>query len=204
LLFISDMGDILSKGISFDYLYKEIIEVVSAENGRRHIRQWLSKRPGKMAKFGSWLAERGIKWPANLVAMTSVTSMKTAARLDLLRKVPAKIRGVSVEPLWGPVKLDLNEIDWVICGGASGGNAKPFDLAWARDLRDECRAAKVSFFMKQLGANPIENGESLKLENSHGGNWDEWPRDLKVRQFPDAFRLGDVFKSSTKAGGRKL
>ncbi len=43
-------------------------------------------------------------------------------------------------------------IDWVIQGGESGPGARPFDLAWARLIRDQCRAAGVPYFLKQLGA----------------------------------------------------
>jgi protein gp37 len=43
-------------------------------------------------------------------------------------------------------------IDWVIVGGESGPGARPMHPQWARDLRDQCQAAGVAFFMKQFGA----------------------------------------------------
>lgn len=82
-------------------------------------------------------------------------------------------------------------IGWVIVGGESGPKARPFDLAWARSIRDQCRAAGVAYFCKQLGACPVETpvpGYTTglpKLRDSHGGDWSEWPDDLKVRQFPE-------------------
>lgn len=45
-------------------------------------------------------------------------------------------------------------INWIIVGGESGPHARPFDLAWARSLRDQCAAAGVPFFMRQMGARP--------------------------------------------------
>ncbi|WDL99755.1 phage Gp37/Gp68 family protein [Alicyclobacillus sp. ALC3] len=42
-------------------------------------------------------------------------------------------------------------IDWVIVGGESGPNARPMSPWWARDLRDQCVEAGVSFFFKQWG-----------------------------------------------------
>lgn len=42
-------------------------------------------------------------------------------------------------------------IDWVICGGESGPNARPMHPDWARSLRDQCQAAGVPFFFKQWG-----------------------------------------------------
>jgi protein gp37 len=187
-IFVSDMGDALCDGVPFRLLLKELIEPVMSKEGQRHIWYWLTKRPKRMAEFSLWLESQGAVWPENLVAMTSVTSQKTAGRIDQLRRVNCRYRGLSVEPLWGPVTLDLFEIDWLIVGGESGGGAKPFDVDWARDLRDQCHLAGVAFFMKQLGAKPLESGVPLKLAHSHGGNWNEWPLDLRIREVPHAFR----------------
>ncbi|MCC5850576.1 MAG: DUF5131 family protein, partial [Verrucomicrobia bacterium] len=50
----------------------------------------------------------------------------------------------------------LTGIDWLIVGGESGNkDARPFDLAWARELRDLCREQGVAFFCKQLGSHPV-------------------------------------------------
>ncbi|MDA7880905.1 phage Gp37/Gp68 family protein [Akkermansiaceae bacterium] len=189
LIFVSDMGDALSESIEFEYLKEEIIDIVSSSNGRRHIWLWLTKRPSRMVEFAKWLKEtHGLSWPDNLVSMTSVTGLATRNRIGDLRKVPAKIRGLSVEPLIEPVKLDLDGIDWVIVGGESGSHARPFDLNWARDIQAQCKEAGVTFFMKQLGANITDDGFPLKVRDPHGGDWEEWPTDLREREFPEAFR----------------
>lgn len=44
-----------------------------------------------------------------------------------------------------------NSIDWVICGGESGPNARPMHPEWVRSLRDQCQAADVPFLFKQWG-----------------------------------------------------
>lgn len=186
--FLSDMSDFLSPEVPFTYLRDEVIANVSSPDGSRHLWLWLTKLPGKMAELGRWLEEQGISWPENLVAMTSITSTRTLGRVEHLRQVPARLRALSVEPLLEEVELDLTDIDWVIVGGESGSGARPFDLSWARTLRDACRAKGIAFFMKQLGANPESNGNPLKLRDSHGGDWDEWHEDLRVREFPLAFR----------------
>jgi protein gp37 len=97
-------------------------------------------------------------------------------------------------------------IDWVIVGGESGPGARPFDLAWARSLVAECRDNGVACFVKQLGAWPVDGvaptgrvrinpdtgkrqvelaGTRLKLKDHKGGDPDEWPADLRVREFPE-------------------
>jgi protein gp37 len=52
---------------------------------------------------------------------------------------------------------DVNKIDWVICGGESGKDARPMHLAWVRSLRDQCSKAGTAFFFKQWGAWAIDN-----------------------------------------------
>ncbi len=84
-------------------------------------------------------------------------------------------------------------LDWVIVGGESGNGARPFDIGWARSIRDECRVHGVPLFMKQLGAKPydgkdVDFGEMgwLGLADRSGSDWDEWPPDLRVQEFPEA------------------
>lgn len=60
--------------------------------------------------------------------------------------------------------IDL--VDWVIVGGESGANKRPFNVEWARDIRDACKGRRIPFFMKQID----------KVQ--------EVPKDLLIRQFP--------------------
>ena len=73
----------------------------------------------------------------------------------MLARLPAPVRFVSAEPLLGPVDLtdwlERGDLQWVIAGGESGPQARPMNLDWARDLRDQTQAAGVAFFLKQLG-----------------------------------------------------
>ena len=188
MIFVSDMGDALSSNVPFNYMRQEIIDVVSSEAGSRHLWLWLTKRPSRMADFGRWLLKRGIQWPDNLVAMTTVTSQATAGRVAELRKVPAKFKGLSIEPLFTELNLDLSGIDWCICGGGSDTLAEPFHVEWALGLRDQCRKAGTAFFLKQLGKNPVYKGQPLELEDGHGGDWSEWNPAWGTREIPDGFR----------------
>lgn len=135
----------------------------------------------------SW--SKGVQ-PPNVWIGTTVENQDMAdTRIPILLHIPAKVRFLSCEPLLEPVYLGLLEasspaqrerlikmpppmggIDWVICGGESGPNARQFHSAWARSLRDQCAAAAVPFFMKQMG------GRSKPFP--------EIPSDLAIRQFP--------------------
>jgi protein gp37 len=188
LIFVSDMGDALSSGITFEFLRQEIIDVVGNSFGRRHLWLWLTKRPARMLKFDRWLESLDVAWPDNLVAMTSVMNGRMAAGIDPLREIRARFKGLSIEPLIEPVELDLTGINWAIAGGESGTEARPFDLDWARDLQEQCKNSGTAFFVKQLGALPFERQSPLRLKDSHGGDWAEWPPDVKVREFPEEFK----------------
>jgi protein gp37 len=89
-------------------------------------------------------------------------------------------------------------LDWVIVGGESGPGARPFDLAWARSIVQQGQAAGVACFVKQLGRFPMQDGlapdgcsipaaggSAFGLRDRKGGDPDEWPPDLRVRQFPE-------------------
>ena len=65
-----------------------------------------------------------------------------------------------------PNNIRPHGIDWVIVGGESGPGARPMHPDWARSLRDQCHAASVSFFMKQMTKKS------------------EIPADLLIREFP--------------------
>lgn len=98
-------------------------------------------------------------------------------------------------------------INWVIVGGESGPGARPFDLDWARSIVEQCKWAGVAVFVKQLGLRaqgewfrgdePLPRTRLLydardrdpskhrfMLEDLHGSDMNEWPADLRVRQFP--------------------
>ncbi len=194
LVFVSDMGDALSESVTFEYLEKEIVEVAGSEAGSRHYWLWLTKRAKRMAEFSDWLCQRGRRWPENLVPMASILNTGYAHMAESLLRIPAKVRGYSIEPLDAPLTLPrslLGPNGWMILGGESGVGAKnhPFALEWARAIRDQCREAGSPFFFKQMGAFATQNGSRFVTANGHGGDWSEWPEDLRVRQFPEAFRL---------------
>lgn len=160
-IFVGDMGDFLSAAVPEEFIKREVLGAAESKNGKRHVWQWLTKRPER-------LAELSAKWgglPDNVIAMTTVTDQRTAdLRVPSLLRVKAKTRGLSCEPLLGPVDLRraakpahidgnvlIDGLDWVIVGGESGHGARPMHPAWARSLRDQCAAAGVPFFFKQWG-----------------------------------------------------
>ena len=105
-------------------------------------------------------------------------------------------------------KKSLDGIHWVIVGGESGPGARPCNVEWIRSLVKQCKAADVPVFVKQVGSQPFEErkekgwhqvlpgGGKMKvgelemrrdwsLRDKKGGDIEEWPEDLRVRQFPE-------------------
>lgn len=130
----------------------------------------------------------------NIWLGSTVIDQEEADRdIPKLLGTPARVRFLSCEPLLGPIDLRLEwlspfketdaslnrtaRIDWVIAGGESGGLARPSHPQWFRDLRDQCVAAGIAFFMKQMGG-----------VRDKRGALDDLPTDLRIREFPDAAR----------------
>jgi protein gp37 len=130
-------------------------------------------------------------WPLpNVHLGVSVEDRKYGLpRVDELRKVPAAVRWLSIEPLLEDLgEIDLTGIHWVVVGGESGTRARPFQIEWARSILRQCREQGVPAFMKQVGARPFEAGADglvpLKLGDRKGKTPEDWPEDLRVRQWP--------------------
>ena len=157
----------------------------------------------------------------NVQLIVSAENQETFdARAGVLIEIPAAVRGVSLEPLLGPIDLTTNQpyqvkhggyrpivddLDWVIVGGESGPQARPFDLQWARSIVERCKSAEVPVFVKQFGAKPVFNWTDnasaiglrlgpnmgnqiypVHLQDKKGGDINEWPEDLRVREYPRA------------------
>ena len=177
-VFVNSMSDVFHPRVPFEFV-TEIFDVMHSEAERRgHVFQVLTKRPGRAVAW--WERNRrryGDVWPDGVWIGTSVESQKYASRLTVLARIPASIRFVSAEPLLGPVDLkkwlDQGDVQWVIVGGESGHKARPMDIDWARDLRDQSTKAGVAFFLKQLGGRRGKrSGDEAILD---GQTWREFP-----------------------------
>jgi protein gp37 len=163
-IFVNSMSDLFHDDVPLAYIQR-VFDVMRRAHWHRF--QVLTKRSERLAELDPKLA-----WAPNIWAGVSVESDKYRSRIDGLRSTSAYVKFLSLEPLLGPLDdLDLRSIDWVIVGGESGSKARPMDPAWARDLRDQCRTAKVPFFFKQWGGkNKKQAGRILD-----GRTWDEMP-----------------------------
>ena len=164
-IFVNSMSDLFHEDVPLEFIQSVFATMQAAH---WHVFQVLTKRSARLAELQSQLP-----WPANVWMGVSVEHQDYVWRIDHLRTVPAAVRFLSCEPLLGPLDLDLRGIDWAIVGGESGPGARPMDLDWARSIRDQCQAAGVAFFLKQLGGTIHKRGHGRALLD--GRQWREMP-----------------------------
>lgn len=164
LIFVNSMGDLFHKGVPLSFI-KDVFDVICSTP--RHTYQLLTKRSERLVELSHQLS-----WPKNLWMGVSVESEEVTWRIDHLRRTPASVRFLSIEPLLGPIpSLRLDDIDWVIVGGESGPKARPMKEDWVLEIKDQCRLSQVPFFFKQWGG-VRKKTTGRKLE---GRTWDEMP-----------------------------
>ena len=128
--------------------------------------------------------------PKVWLGVTVEDQQRADERIPILAAMPAPVRFVSCEPMlgevnlsawlpiehgdacgWGPSVLETacmldggtawrRGINWIICGGESGPNARPMAEEWAKDLRDQANAAQIPFLFKQMF---LDNGTKTDI-----------------------------------------
>ena len=163
-IFVNSMSDLFHEDVPLAFV-RRVFAVMSETP--QHSYQLLTKRAERLELLAGELL-----WPGNVWMGVSVESQDYTWRINHLRRVPAAVRFLSIEPLLGAIEdLDLTGIDWVIVGGESGPGARPMSEEWVRSLRDQCVDAGVSFHFKQWGGvNKKKTGRLLD-----GRVWSEFP-----------------------------
>lgn len=224
-VFVESMGDLWHPGIPFEYV-AAVFGVMAAcpqhdfiilTKQARRMRAWFSwtsehydglhtidrffDENTRKLLATRWLA-LGLAngpWPLpNVSLLVSAWDQASANTYipDLLA-CPAAIRGVSAEPLLGPIRFadvpgfnksgsagqDLLRNFWVICGGESGNGSRPMQPEWATSLRDQCAAVGVAFHFKQWGNWAPTAGGLVRLRTKKAGGrlldgreWNEFPK----------------------------
>lgn len=232
-IFVNSMSDLFHENVPEDFISQVFAVMFLAKH---HTFQILTKRPERMLEYclaaandpfsyiWAWASEfeqpcvdvpREINFPLPSVHLgISVENQKYAdERIPKLLQTPAAVRFISYEPALESVTfsrwLGPGYLDWLIIGGESGNGARPFNIQWARDVIQQCRAAGVACFVKQMGSKPVRrcNNRACQThpgmcplfggEHGHGhdgmlpiylsgkgGDMADWAEDLRVREFP--------------------
>ncbi len=164
MIFVNSMSDIFHSRVPDDFIF-EIFDVMNRAS--QHQYQILTKRAERLSKLAS-----SLPWAENIWMGVTVEAADYKERIDYLRYTPAHIKFLSLEPLLGDLgELNLSGIDWVIAGGESGPGARPIQIEWVRNIREQCILQNVPFFFKQWGGiNKKKSGKMLD-----GRTWEQMP-----------------------------
>ena len=192
-VFVCSMGDLFHEDVP-DLFISEVFKVM-LDCWPRHVFQVLTKRPQRMA---AWFAGfYGNQKPSTNVwlGVTVEDQERADERIPVLLKIPAVMRFVSYEPALGAVDLrrylysdydkaamdnqlltpikgfNYAKVNWVIAGCESGPKRRPAPAHWFRNVRRQCEAAGVPFFLKQL----VIDDELIKMPDLDGRVWDQVP-----------------------------
>lgn len=213
-VFVNSMSDLFAPGVPRD-LVDRVWAVMAASP--QHTYQILTKRPAEMRAYVKDILSDGMirllhTWVDHptgrrpLIDLVDVdhiaaplpnvwlfVSAEDQERLDervpILLDTPAAVRGLSAEPLLGPLSFygtsedgkhchdyltgmtgfmcpdgpDFDHgagLDLVIVGGENALKARQMYLAWVRRIRDRCAEARKPFFFKQWGTwLPVETAD---------------------------------------------
>lgn len=174
-IFVNSMSDLFHENVPED-AFKTIFEVMN--NAYWHQFLVLTKRPLQALQ-----KDKNVYWTPNIWLGVSVESRNQIARIQTLQSTSAAVKFISFEPLINEIgPVNLKNIDWAIVGGESGPGARLMRMDWARQLKRTCDKQGVAFFMKQIGSVAAKN---IRSTDKKGGNIDEFPDELQVRQYPE-------------------
>lgn len=174
-IFVGSMTDIFHHEVPDKFLLKMFEVMHEADH---HTYQILTKRPDRMLEFidDQFGFEYG-GYAQHVWAGTTIEDQKRHdIRMDEFLAVPAAVKWLSCEPLLGPIYLRKPFVDWVVIGCESLGRnvGRECKLEWVRDLVAQCREQDIRVFIKQL---PVGKRVSK--------NPDDWPEDLRIREWPE-------------------
>lgn len=199
-VFCSSLSDIFDNEVPQDWRDEAFTAMELAPD---LLVQICTKRlPNVIRMVPSWWKDWA--WPKNVGLLATAVTVEEVRR-ELPRLVALKREfgipwvGLSLEPLIEDVHVVLEEffdaglkVDWIIIGGESGADARPFDIGWAVRAVHSASRYNVAAFVKQLGARPMLGIDPLRLKDPSGADPSEWPivphRLLHRQDFPEALQ----------------
>jgi protein gp37 len=155
--------------------------------------QLLTKRPGiAVHSIKRYLDIRGlIELPSNIWVGTTIENEAALnERSEDVRALSAmaRVTWISYEPALEPVdfySLAKDKcFDWIVVGGESGAKARPCEYRSLTGAVETVRRHNIPVFVKQMGQNPVYDGQAWKLRDRKGGDFSEFPKELQYREFP--------------------
>ncbi|RMH20581.1 MAG: DUF5131 family protein [Gammaproteobacteria bacterium] len=174
MVYVSALGDLFHRKVPKDIL----LEIFDVMRRAEHIVFLVStRRAGRAVEF---LSQRKI--PDNIWVGVSAEDRETANnRLASFKRLDFPRKFLVLEPLLGPIELDLTGIKQVVIGGELGPNARPCYLVSILDVVEHCRLEGVPYYIKNIGSFPVHNGIRYQLSETESSNSNNWPKILRPR-----------------------
>lgn len=182
-IFIDSMSDLFHENVKVEWRDR-VLRAMLEQDQEHHSFLVLTKRPQTMVQY---LGERCPKRLPNAWFGCSAGTQGTADKSKDSMATLAMLgfnTWVSCEPMLSPVDFTGWEfIQWIVIGGESGPNARPFQVEWAIPVIEWAKANNIAIFFKQMGRHNALDGVVLD-PSSKGNNYDCWPREYRLQQFP--------------------
>lgn len=179
MFFVCSMADLFHKDVPDEFVDK-VLQVIN--DCPQHTFQLLTKRTARMHDYFNY---GGREVPANCWLGTTVEDQSVVKRTEWLNDIKsAPVRFLSCEPLLSDLFFynHLWNIDWVICGGESGNQARPMQKEWVLNIKRQCDEQGVPFFFKQWGTYGEDGVKRDKKANGctiDGKVCQAWPKAWK-------------------------
>lgn len=190
IVFVGNATDIAGEWLDSTQIAEEIVKCVRASQSPKYMSQYLilTKRVKALSEALSEVSKtidslesiNGEKFDLQnvIVGMTAENQEWYNKRICDFQTHRFKRTWLSAEPLLGPIDLNLQNMlykpfSWVVVGCESGAKRRPCDIEWVRGIVNQCKAAKIPVFVKQLDI----DGKCEK-------DIRKFPKDLQIRQMP--------------------
>lgn len=185
-IFWCSTADMFHNDVPFEFI-DEMFAVMASTPHHTHL--ILTKRVKRMAEYcanermKNWpdgtSSGRPYQWPLpNVWLGISCSTQKDLDEMaPVLFQIPAMKRWISLEPLLGPVEIP--PFEWVVIGSESGKNRRLCNIEWVRSIVRQCKEAHVALYVKQL-----DLGGKIVTDPK------DFPKDLRIRQYPDHLDTG--------------
>jgi protein gp37 len=126
---------------------QQVLDIIEKDSQARlgHIFQLLTKHPEGI--------DKNLAFSENVWVGTTVTQKSEIKNLGEIRKVNAKTRFVSFEPLLEDISFDLeksleNHVEWVIIGKLTGSKRIEIQKEWVQSILDTTSELRIPTFIK--------------------------------------------------------
>ena len=145
-IFVCSMADLFGSGVDAVYNRVQVLKAMAAAYWHRYY--ILTKQPQNAKNY--------TEYPDNVWIGVTVNRRSDLWRLDELRRINARVKFVSFEPLCEDLgEIDLTDVRWVIVGAQTRPNKQP-DVEWLNSVLRVAHSREIPVFLKNnLGLAPL-------------------------------------------------